>query len=531
MVSHRNLLHNEEIIRSAFDQTEQSIIVGWLPLYHDMGLIGNVLQPLYVGARCILMSPMSFLQRPLQWLQAITRYHATTSGGPNFAYDLCVRKAKAEELETLDLSSWSVAFNGAEPVRQETMDRFAETFAPCGFRREAFCPCYGLAEATLLVTVGRDHVIEARDEGARPVVGCGVPTNGQKILIVDPETRLEREPGVVGEIWVSGPSVGTGYWKRPEETVNTFAGRLAGTDEGPFLRTGDLGFMKDNQLFVTGRLKDLIIIRGLNHYPHDIELTVEKCDAALRPGCGAAFSVEVAGEERLVIVQEVDRRKPLDPHGAAERVRQAVMERHELHVYAVVFIKAASIPKTSSGKIRRHACCEGFLKGSLEEVFRSVLEDADSEWEDMSVTRATLLVASPERRHRLLCDYLLAQVAQAVRTHPSKIDSQQKLAALGLDSLMAIELKNRVESDLGVSVPVVRFSPEREHFTSRGAATREVGDRSRFAASHNARRAGAGTGGTLTIVCAARALVHSSTRAGQSCLQHPFCSAHTPHCG
>ena len=451
MVSHRNLLHNEEIIRSAFDQTEQSIIVGWLPLYHDMGLIGNVLQPLYAGARCILMSPMSFLQRPLQWLQAITRYRATTSGGPNFAYDLCVRKANAEDLATLNLSSWSVAFNGAEPVRQETMDRFAETFAPCGFRREAFRPCYGLAEATLLVTVARDRVVE--DDA---VVGCGEGTN-QTILIVDPETRLERGPEAVGEIWISGPSVAAGYWKRPEETASTFAARLADTGEGPFLRTGDLGFMKDDQLFVTGRLKDLIIIRGLNHYPHDIELTVEKCDAALRPGCGAAFSVEVAGEERLVIVQEVDRRKTLDPQDAAERVRRAVMERHELHAHAVVFIKAGSIPKTSSGKIRRHACREDFLKGNLDEVFRSVLQDADSELEDMFVTRATMLVASREKRHQLLCDYLRAQVARAVRTDPAKINSQQNLAALGLDSLMAIELKNRVENDLGVSVPVVDF--------------------------------------------------------------------------
>nr|QEO74785.1 AMP-dependent synthetase and ligase [uncultured bacterium] len=463
MVSHRNLLHNEEIIRSAFNQSEQSIIVGWLPLYHDMGLIGNVLQPLYLGARCILMSPMTFLQRPVQWLQAITRYRATTSGGPNFAYDLCVRRVNDEERKTLDLNSWTVAFNGAEPVRQETMDRFAETFGSCGFRREAFYPCYGLAEATLLVSVGRymrpevPVVASARDEDARAVVSCGAACVGQKILIVDPDTRVERPAGVTGEIWISGPNVAAGYWKGSEENLSTFGGRLAGTDEGPFLRTGDLGFMKDDQLFVTGRLKDLIIIRGLNHYPQDIELTVEKCDAALRPGCGAAVSVEVAGDERLVIVQEVDRHKPLDLQGAVERIRQAVMERHELHVYGVVFIKAGSIPKTSSGKIRRHACREGFLKRSLEEVFRSVLEDGDSEWEDMSVTLATLLVASREKRHRLLCDYLLTQVAQAVRTNPSKIDSQQNLAALGLDSLMAIELKSRVESDLGVSVSAVDF--------------------------------------------------------------------------
>jgi acyl-CoA synthetase (AMP-forming)/AMP-acid ligase II/acyl carrier protein len=476
MVSHRNLLHNEEFIRSAFAQSEQSVIVGWLPLYHDMGLIGNVLQPLYLGASCILMSPLSFLRRPAQWLQAITRYRATTSGGPNFAYDLCARRISAEERESLDLSSWSVAFNGAEPIRQETLEKFTQTFAPCGFRREAFHPCYGLAEATLLVTVGRymrrgapavrtvrlkdlgrHRVAEAGDEGARAVVGCGAAGVGQRVSIVDPDTRVECPAGAVGEIWVSGPSVASGYWKRPEENERTFAARLAKTDEGPFLRTGDLGFVQDDELFVAGRLKELIIIRGMNHYPQDIEQTVEKCHAALRPGGGAAFSVEVAGEERLVVVHEVERRQPLDLGGAVEKIRQAVMERHELHVYGVMLIKAGSLPKTSSGKVQRHVCREGFLEGGLQEVLRDVLEETGVEWAETSLTRESLLAAAAEERHELLCEYLLAQGARAVRTDISRINARQNLAALGLDSLMAIELKHRLESDLGVHILATDF--------------------------------------------------------------------------
>ncbi|HYG10247.1 MAG TPA: fatty acyl-AMP ligase, partial [Pyrinomonadaceae bacterium] len=264
MVSHGNLLHNEQTIQRVFRQSEQSLIVGWLPLYHDMGLIGNVLQPVFLGASCILMSPAAFLQRPLRWLQAISRYRATTSGGPNFAYELCVNKVRPEELDALDLSSWSVAFNGAEPVRAETLARFADAFAPCGFRREAFYPCYGLAEATLLVSgklktgaasvervvakeLERDRIVQADGEGAeaRALVGCGGSLSDQSVLIVNPETSLKCAPGVVGEVWVSGPSVAQGYWNRPDETKRTFEGRLADTGEGPFLRTGDLGFLHD----------------------------------------------------------------------------------------------------------------------------------------------------------------------------------------------------------------------------------------------------------------------------------------------
>lgn len=347
MVSHANLLHNERMIQLAFQQTEQSVIVGWLPLYHDMGLIGNVLQPLYLGAQCILMSPAAFLHRPFRWLQAISRYRATTSGGPNFAYDLCVRHTTLEQRQTLDLSSWSVAFNGAEPVRYETLERFAEAFAPCGFRGEALYPCYGLAEATLFVSGGEKsvrpkvHLVTAaslelnqiqtaseEDKEKRVLVSCGKAWLGQRIVIVNPTSLTSCPPDKVGEIWLSGAGVTQGYWQRPDATEQTFRAYLSNTGEGPFLRTGDLGYLHEGELFVTGRLKDLIIIRGLNHYPHDLELTVERSHQSLRAGCGAAFSVEIDGEERLAVVQEVRRGQVADWQNVIELIRQAVAAEH-----------------------------------------------------------------------------------------------------------------------------------------------------------------------------------------------------------
>lgn len=386
MLSHSNLLHNERMVRMAFEHTAQSIVVGWLPLYHDMGLIGITLQPLYVGVPCILMSPAAFLQKPFRWLRAISHYKATTSGGPNFAYDLCVRKITPEQQATLNLSSWSLAFNGSEPVRQETLERFTAIFAPCGFRREAFYPCYGLAEATLFVSGGakaappvvhtvqsaafeHNQVVTAPIElkATQTLVGCGQSWLDQKIVIVDPESVTRCPPGRVGEIWVSGSSIAQGYWNRCEETKHTFQAYLADTGEGPFLRTGDLGFLQNSELFVTGRLKDLIVIRGHNHYPQDIELTVEQSHAMLRQGCGAAFAVEVEGKERLVVVQEVEpRRRTLDLEEVIGDIRQAVTENHDLHIHAVLLLKPGSIPRTSSGKIRRSACRIGFLSQSLE---------------------------------------------------------------------------------------------------------------------------------------------------------------------
>ena len=392
MISHGNLLHNSALIHKCFEHTPNSRGVIWLPLYHDMGLIGGVLQPLYAGFPVTLMSPVDFLQKPFRWLQAISHYKATTSGGPNFAYDLCVRKIKPEHLASLDLSSWEVAFNGAEPVRADTLDRFASTFEPYGFRREAFYPCYGMAETTLFVSGGlktaspvvhhvkgtvleQNRVLTAatEQEGVRAIVGCGQTWLDQKIVVVDPESLTQCLSDQVGEIWVSSSSVARGYWRRPEETQQTFQAYLADTAEGPFLRTGDLGFLLNGELFVTGRLKDLVIIRGRNHYPQDIELTVDESHPALRSGCGAAFSVEVEGEEQLVVAQEVERSylRKLDANEVVGAVREAVSQQHELEVYAVLLLKTGSIPKTSSGKIQRYACKQRLLAGTLDIVASS----------------------------------------------------------------------------------------------------------------------------------------------------------------
>ncbi len=403
MVSHGNLWHNLNAIYQCFGHRPDSQGVIWLPPYHDMGLIGGVLQPLYGSFEVTLMSSVDFLQKPLRWLQAITRYRATTSGGPNFAYELCARKITDTQLASLDLSSWEVAFTGAEPVRAETMERFASTFAPCGFRREAFYPCYGMAETTLIVSGGlktappvlcslkaaalaQNQVIvtDSKKEDYHTIISCGQSLPDQKVIIVNPETKTQCSEEEVGEIWVSGPSVAQGYWNRLQETEQTFRASLTDTGEGPFLRTGDLGFLRDGELYITGRIKDAIIIRGQNHYPTDIERTVENSHPALRPSCGAAFGVVVKGQERLVVVQEIERSylRRLDSHEVVGQLRQAVAAEHGLQVYAAVLVKTGSIPKTSSGKIRRYACRTGFEEGSLKVV---------SDWSENPQSKAEFL--------------------------------------------------------------------------------------------------------------------------------------------
>jgi acyl-CoA synthetase (AMP-forming)/AMP-acid ligase II len=480
MVSHGNLLHNSALIHQCFEHTPHSRGMVWLPPYHDMGLIGGILQPLYGGFPVVLMSPVAFLQAPLRWLQAISRHRATASGGPNFAYDLCVQRITPEQRETLDLSTWEVAFNGAEPVRHETMERFTAAFEPCGFRREAFYPCYGLAEATLIVSgglkadppvayavrgsaLGGNRVVAAIEEGegGRMLVGCGQTLPGQKIVIADPETLTRRPPDRVGEIWVSGPSVAQGYWNKSEETGHTFRAHLADTGEGPFLRTGDLGFLKDGELFVTGRIKDLIIIRGRNHYPQDIELAVEQSHPALQPGSGAAFSVDLDGEERLVVVQELKRvHRNADADEVTQAIRQAVAEEHELQVYAVTLIRPMSLPKTSSGKIQRHVCRRQFLEGSLKVIGSSILDAVPdgvppSQIKESFIRKALMAVSEPAARRSLLTLYLQEQAARVLCIAPSQVDTQQPLGTLGLAPSMAVEMKREIEIGLGVVLPMV----------------------------------------------------------------------------
>jgi acyl-CoA synthetase (AMP-forming)/AMP-acid ligase II len=389
VIGHGNLMHNSHMIALCSGHYETAAAgicgVGWLPFQHDLGLIAGVLQAVYVGGPLYLMSPLTMLMRPYVWLDAISRFRGHTSGGPNFAYDLCVKRLDASRRATLDLSSWKVAGISAEPVRPASIAGFAEAFEASGFRREAFYPSYGLAEGTLMVAGGDKEaapVIEtfsaaalerneaavaaASDDGStRTLVGCGHAWLDQRVLIVDPEARLPRSEGHVGEIWVSGPSVAQGYWNRPEETGATFRASLADSD-GPFLRTGDLGFFHKKELFVTGRLKDLLIVRGQNHYPQDIEQTVQAADPAFRPDAGAAFQIERGGEERLIIVQEIDRGgRSLDPAALARQVRRAIAERHGVQVDDVVFVRNATLPKTTSGKVQRYACKAAYEAGRL----------------------------------------------------------------------------------------------------------------------------------------------------------------------
>jgi len=478
MVSHGNLLHNQQMIQLAFGHTEKTIFVGWLPLFHDMGLIGNVLQPLYLNIPCILMSPVAFLQNPFRWLKAISCYKATTSGGPNFAYDLCARKITPEQRASLDLSSWEVAFNGAEPVRSETLERFAATFEPCGFRARAFYPCYGMAETTLFVSGGlktdppvvykvqgaaleQNQVVTVADgqADARTMVSCGQSWLDQKIIIVDPESLTLCPVGKVGEIWVSGPSVAQGYWNRPQETKQTFYASTADTGDGPFLRTGDLGFLQEGELFVTGRLKDLIIIRGRNYYPQDIELTVEQSHPALLPGSGATFSVEVDGEERLVVAQEVERSylRKLDVDEVVGAIRKAVSQQHELQVYAVLLLKTGSLPKTSSGKIQRHACRSGFIAESLTVVGSSILGHTNDSIKSNTIIQETSPTKAQIQRQLSLELDLCDQTARLLGIARSQLNPQQPLITLGIDSLKAVEIKNYIETNFGLVLPIETF--------------------------------------------------------------------------
>jgi amino acid adenylation domain-containing protein len=468
MLTHGNLWDNAAMTYRYMEHSDSSKFVSWLPMYHDMGLIGGILQPLYGGFPCYLIPPTSFLQNPYLWLQTISQQQATTSGAPNFAYELCVQKITPQQRQQLDLSSWTVAFNGAEPIRCETLERFAETFAECGFDKRAFYPCYGMAEATLMISGGlKDSVPLVKTlqksgleknlaipatmgEDSATLVGCGRSLPDREIAIVsrcptgtiaNPETLTRCLPGEIGEIWVTGASIGLGYWNRPEETQATFNAYLKDNPQVPFLRTGDLGCIIDGELFITGRLKDLIVIRGRNLYPQDIERTVEIAHPQLRSGCGAAFAVEIDAAESLVVVQE----------GAQE---------YEIQPHAVILIKGGTIPKTSSGKIQRRKCRDRFLAGDLEVLGSSILSikmDAGMGEDELLLDRQRLLAIPVDERRQLLESYLIQRVAKVLNLLPSQIDEEASLLYFGLDSLKAFELKQLLARDLQVEIAIAEL--------------------------------------------------------------------------
>ncbi len=461
MVNHDNLLFDMRAIQQTFGYTPETPIVNWMPLFHDGGLILMTLAALFCQSRLILISPTAFIGDPLGWLRLISHYRAYSTVAPNFAYDLCVRRATPELCAGLDLRAWQYAMNGSEPVYAATMERFSCTFAPYGFQAQAFAPIYGLAEATILVSVkagaylptvcafdsaglecGEVQPAAPAAAQGRRLVGCGPVIPGLEAVIAQPETGERAAPNQVGEIWLAGPGVAQGYWNQPEATAHTFCAFLA-DGGGPFLRTGDLGFIHHGELFIAGRLKDMIIVRGQNHYPHDIEATAADCHPALRPGGGAAFSVEVNEQERLVILHEVQAasRASLDGAAVMQAIRRAVTAQHGLAVYAIVLLPPKSLPKTTSGKLQRFACRAAFLENRLE---------AWARWQEEETPEETAAAPPPG------VDAVAAQMwAEILERPPTGL--QEHFFDQGGDSLAALRLSLLVEEQLRIALPLEFF--------------------------------------------------------------------------
>lgn len=469
-VTQQNLLSNSALIQKRIATASRDRVVGWLPLFHDMGLVGLLLQPIYAGCPAVLMSPSDFLQAPFRWLVALSNQRATITVAPDWSYERCVKESSSAERAALDLTALRVCFDGAEPIRAHTLDAFARAFGPCGFRREAFLPCFGLAEATLLVSGGgphrgRIHLVDsaelARGEvrpaadtaSARELVGCGVCEEDQ-VLIVDPETNRRALPGRVGEIWVQGPSVADGYWDNAAATAAVFGARLADTGEGPFLRTGDLGFVIDGELVVAGRLKDMIIVRGENYYPQDIEQAVASAHSAIAPRGAAAFPVELEGREHCVVVAELTRKGLRSQDSELDEiltaVRGAVAESAGLMLVAVALIRPLTLPRTSSGKVRRTACKAAWLAGELALV-RS--------WRAGRDERANAAGEAASYAETL---QLIRAIAAEILHLPAaeRVSPDLALRAAGLDSLGLISLKRRIEQALALEVPLTMLDDD-----------------------------------------------------------------------
>ncbi len=478
MITHRNLLYNFRHVYR-FDEPN-AVVVSWLPMYHDMGLIGTVLQTCHGGRRLVFMSPMSFVQRPVRWLAAISKYRSYATASPNFGYELCVRKVSDDEIKELDLSCLTLACNGAEPIRPDTLRRFAERFAPCGLSPAALYPCYGLAEATLIVSggakyespivrkfgtqalaLGRALTVNDGADLITPLVGSGQAVEGTNVRIVESNTHLRCPDGTIGEIWVDGPGVAVGYWNSPTETEEVFGGRIVDSDEGPFLRTGDIGFLDAGELFVVGRRKDLIIVNGRNHYPQDIESTIAQCHPGLRRDGGAAFAIDVDETERLVIVQELTRHQRVDREALLADIRRDILRNHELAPYAIVLIRGGTLPKTSSGKVQRQECRSRYIKGELHVVAMwqengAIPVETTQQAHFQTVLKPRFKTTLPSH------DELLEVVQQLIRqlkpNAASQITRQTYLFGdLGLASIDALALQGLVEEYYQCQFPFHEF--------------------------------------------------------------------------
>ena len=466
MVTHANLVHQLSNNAQDFTMRPDARGVLWLPHFHDLCLVAGILGAVYGNGHLTLLSPLSFLQRPAVWFEVMSRVRATHTAAPNFAYALAVRKTTPTERSQWDLSSLEVMMNGAEPIRHATVEKFFTTFAETGLARKAFSPIYGLAEHTLGVSVqGKAsvrvdrHALEAEgivhavasdhEQSAHTLFGCGPPSAGVQVRIVDPDSHTRCAPGEVGEIWVDSPSKAAGYFGRAQESQETFQATIVGeNDATEYLRTGDLGFLHAGELFITGRHKDLIIIRGHNYYPHDIELTVEQSHEALCSGCGAAFSIDVAGEERLVVLQEIQRNleRNLDTESVIQTIRRTVAHDHKLQVYAVVLLAPSSILKTSSGKIQRSACRAAFLAGALKTIAHWQAEEAEF--------AAAPSVDLPDQTTESIARWMVEWLSQALTLPAQAIETQQPFGEFGLDSIQAVEFSQDLSQWLDLAQPL-----------------------------------------------------------------------------
>lgn len=472
IIDHAMALHQCAELVYGWGVDSTSVVVSWLPHFHDFGQVSSVLMPVFTGTKAVLMAPATFVKNPIRWLAAVSEYRGTHSGSPNFAFDLCVDKTTPQQRAGLDLSSWRLVSNGAEPVRKATLDRFQATFAAHGLPRTALTPGYGLAEATLKVasgSSGRAFTSAHFDEtalGVRRVelatgpestelVGCGWAVMDTEIAIVAPESGERLPSDAVGEIWVSGPIVSPGYWGRPEESARTFRATITGSDDGrTYLRTGDLGFLRDGELFICGRVKNLMIVNGVNYYLEDIEATVVVSDDSLRAGAVIAFAVDRDGQENLVLVAE--HRADTTPADLVTVVHDAVARKHALAPSMIVFISQGTIPRTTSGKMRRQQCKADFLAGRLSEVYR---------WEGL-VTIAETSAAQDDSAapgmpsmRELVQQGLLTQIhewiAQNMGQDAPRLDISRSLVEHGLGSVDQMNLHDQLETWSGK-----RFPPE-----------------------------------------------------------------------
>uniref|UniRef100_UPI0025C5BC11 non-ribosomal peptide synthetase/type I polyketide synthase n=1 Tax=Flavobacterium sp. TaxID=239 RepID=UPI0025C5BC11 len=486
MVTHSNIVHNNKLMKNCFHQNTESIGVSWLPIYHDMGLVGNILQALYVGFEMIVMPPTAFIQKPIRWLKVISDYKGTFSGGPNFSYDLCAHQIKEEDLKGLDLSNWQVAYNGSEPIRPETVNNFTTRFSSIGFDETYLIPCYGMAETTLIVSCsdfnsipkallldkenfhsGEVKLFNKEDKTSNTIefIGNGPVLEELEIKIVNPDTKMVCQEKGIGEIWISGASVAKGYWQREELTKEVFQARIQNSDvnsaedKEEYLRTGDIGFINEKQLYITGRLKELMIINGVNHFPQDIERVVQQSHIDLQNNAGVAFCTESKGKEQLVIVQEIKRTsmKGYDFNFIVKSIIDSVFEQHELSVSAIILVEPGKVEKTSSGKIKRLATKILYESNTIEGVMDQWVQgqninNSNENLQENKIVKTTILSNDLEK-------FLQEAVAAELNISISKVNTHTSFSELGMSSIQSIRLTGKLSDYLGIEItPTIVYS-------------------------------------------------------------------------